>query len=314
MFMCKDGRLAVQHGYPSKLELVDPDGTPRGRWRVEANAWINRIQETGRGWFAVYSENKQAEDPGTFASVFHVAYHDDGGRRTETFHSERKEHDIQGGGRQDEAEEHMPWYTAVAVGDDQVVFAPARDEYRLEWRNLDGETTRVVTREFTAHRRTEAELAEIKYQSYSIVDGELEFTDRKLCTHDRMIRTLEPLPDGRLRVRTSLFEKDLPAGMVCRYELHEPTGELRERVEIHDPTGDYDTDYDVIALLDDGRAMVLRNLRPAFRVHMDARRHPKQLEKLPPIPDERDDVAFTPVMCGLVPMTEPDATETTSPR
>jgi hypothetical protein len=89
--------------------------------------------------------------------------------------------------------------------------------------------------------------------------------------------------------------------MVCRFEVHASTGELLERVEIFDPTGDYDVAYDVVALLDDNRAMVLRNLRPAFRVATDAGLHPKQREKLPPIPDDRDDVSFTPIMCDLVP-------------
>lgn len=305
MFLCADGRIAVQHGYPTRLEFVDLDGTPRGRWRLQANAWINRIQETPLGWFGVYSETKESDEPGAFISVFHAALHDDEGRRTEEFHREQKHRHHGQSGTTDEAEEHLPWYTAVAVGTGQVVFAPVRDEYRLEWRNLGGEVERIVTRDFTAHRRTQAELDELRYRSYSIVNGDLQFADRKLCPRDPMIRTLEPQPDGSLRVRTSRFEKDLPPGMVCRYEVHEPTGELRERVEIYDPSGDYDVSYDAIALLDDGRAMVLRNLRPAFRAATDARLHPDVREKLPTIPDDRDDVAFTPVMCDLVPCSEP---------
>ena len=303
MFLCSDGRIAVRHGYPTMLEFVDLDGTPRGRWRLQANAWTNRIQETPLGWFSVYRESKHSDDLGTFVSIFHVAYHDDEGRRTREFHSERRESHHMQGGRTDEAAEHNPWSTAVAVDDGQVVFASVRDEYKLEWHNLDGEVTRVVTREFAAHRRSQAELDELKYKGYSIVNGDLRFKDRRLCANDPVIGTIKPLPDGRLRVHTSVFEKDLPQGMVCRYEVHASTGELLERVEIHDPTADYDVTYDVIALLDDGRAMVLRNQRPAFRTAIDASRHPRVLEKLPPIPDDREDVAFTPIMCDLVPYT-----------
>lgn len=300
MLLRDDGSLAVQHGYPTRLELVELDGTPRGRWRVACNTWLGRIQETSRGWFAAYLESKQSDEPGVFKSIYHVAYHDEEGRRTGTFHSEPQKHK-HGSDRRSEIDEHNPWHTAVAVGDGEIVFAPVRDEYRLEWRNLQGETLRVVTRPFSAHRRTEDELAQIKYESYTIVRGDIQFPDRKLCAHDPVIRTLEPLPEGSLRVRTSLFAKDLPAGMVCRYELHGHEGELRERVEIYDPTGEYDTDYDMIALLDDGRAMVLRNLVPAFRVAYEPNLHPEQLAKLPPVPDDREDVAFAPVMCDLVP-------------
>jgi len=300
MFLCGDGRIAVQHGYPTKLEFVDLDGTPRGRWRLKSNAWVNRIRETPLGWFGVYSESRESDDPGIYTRVFHVALHDNEGGRTGEFYSESKKQDFMKGSTTSEADEYNPWYTAIPIGDGQIVYAVARDEYRLEWRNLEGDITRVVSRDFTAHQRTQAELDKIKYSNYTIANDELMFADRKLCDRDPMIHTLEPQPDGSLRVRTSLFEKDMPDGMVCRYEVHEPNGELRERVEIYDPTGDYDVNYDVIAILDDGRAMVLRNLRPAFRAATDARLHPDLLEKLPPIPDGRQDVAFTPVMCDLV--------------
>lgn len=305
MFLCSDERIAVQHGYPSKLEFVDLDGTPRGRWRPQANAWFNRIQETPLGWLGIYSESRQSDDPGEFISVFHVALHDDEGQRTEEFHSETKKRQHAQGGATSEADDFIPWYTAVAIEDGQVVYAAARDEYRLEWRNLRGEVTRIVTRDFTAHQRTQDEFDKIKYSSYSIVNGDFKFADRKLSDRDPMIHTIVPQPDGSLRVGTSLFEKDLPDGMVCRYEVHEPTGELRERVEIYDPSGDYDVNYDVIALLNDGRAMVLRNLRPSIRTATDARLHPELQEKLPPIPDDRENVVFTPVMCDLVPYPGP---------
>jgi len=304
MFLRSDGIIAVQHGYPTKLEFVDLDGTPQGRWRQRANAWMNRIQETPRGWFGVYTESKQTDEPGIFVSIFRAALLDDEGGRTAEFFSEENRRHHQQDGKIDEAEEHNPWFTAVAIGADEVVLAATRDEYRLEWRNLGGETTRIVTREFVAHRRSQAELDESRYRSYSIVNGDFRFMDRKLCDFDPVINKLELLSDGSLRVRTSLFEKDMPSGMVCRYEVHESTGELRESVEIYDPTGEYDVNYDVIALLGDGRAMVLRNQRPAFRTATDAGLHPKLREKLPPAPDDRDDIAFTPIMCEVVPYWE----------
>ena len=301
MFLCADGRIAVQHGYPTKLEFVDPDGTPRGRWRLQANAWMMRVQETPRGWFGIYWESRQSDDPNVFVRVFHAAYLDDDGAVSAEFFSEENRSKHQQGGKEDEAGQYNPWSTAVAAGDGEVVLAAARDEYRIEWRNLAGETTRVVTREFPAHRRTEAELDRLKYSSYTIVNGDLRFPDRKLCATDPVIQALHPLPDGSLLVRTSLFARDLPEGMVCRYEVHGPDGRLRERVEIYDPAGGFDGDYDSIALLDDGRAVVLRNVRSAYRAASEASLHPKVREKLPPLPDERDDVTFVPIMCELVP-------------
>ncbi len=301
MFLRADGSLAIRYGNPTTLEFVTLDGRPLGRWRLQTLARMYQIRETPRGWFGVFSELHEGEDPGHYIDELHVAIHDSSGARVAEFHREEGRLEFPRT-KFDEAKEYQPWYTAAAISGREVVLAPLRDGYRIEWRNLQGETTRVVTREYAAHRRTREELEVLKYSTYSgSANGGIRFPEQKLCDHDPVIEKLEPLPDGSLRVRTSRFEKDLPSGMVCRFELHEPTGELRERVEIYDPSGDYDVDYDMIALLDDGRAMVLRNLRPARDVWRNARIHPKLREKLPPPPDEREDIAFTPIMCDLVP-------------
>ena len=302
MLLRSDGNIAVQYGYPTKMEFVDLDGVSQGSWHLQASAWMNRIQETAQGWFGIYTESKQSDDQTEFVSVFHAALLNDEGERTADFHTEEHRGSFLEGAKTDEAKEYNPWFTAVAVGKGEVVLAASRDEYRLEWWNLDGEITRIVTRAFPVHRRTKTELDQLKYGTYSIVNGDVRFPDRKLCAHDPVIRALEPLPDGSLRVRTSLFSKDMPEGMVCRYEVHEATGELRERVEIYDPTGEYDVDYDEIALLDDGRVMVLQNIRSSYRSAIDANLPPKLREKLPPIPDDRDDVTFIPIMCETIPL------------
>lgn len=288
-----DGTLAVQHGYPAKLEFLSLDGTPLGRWRLQANAYMSQTWETPGGWFGVYVEGHEGKDPDALTLELHVAIHDSTGTRMAEFHREEEPLDLQRT-KFDEANDYPPWYTAVAISAREIAFAPLRDAYRVEWRNLHGETTRIVTRECTAHRRTRKEL-----EFASFIAG--NFSDQKLCDHDPVIEKLEPLPDGSLRVRTSRFEKDMPPGMVCRYEVHAPTGELRERVEIYDPSGDYNVEYDMIALLSDGRAMVLRNARPTQDAWRKARISPKLREKLPPPPDEREDIAFTPIYCDLVP-------------
>jgi hypothetical protein len=293
LFLRADGTLAVKHGSPTKLEFLTLDGRPLGRWRLQANATLYQIRETSHGWFGVYAELHEGKDPGGLTSVLHAAIHDSTGARVAEFH--REEHPLKRPRTEfNEAKEYPPWYTAAAISGDEIVLAPVRDEYRIEWRNLQGETTRIVTRDHAAHRRTREELEFAEFLAGSL-------PDQKLCDYDPVIEKLEPQPDGSLRVRTSRFEKDMPPGMVCRFEVHAPTGELRERVEIYDPSGDYDVDYDMIALLDDGRAMVLRNQRPASEVYRNARIRPEAREKLPSSPDEREDIAFTPIMCDLLP-------------
>ena len=76
------------------------------------------------------------------------------------------------------------------------------------------------------------------------------------------------------------------------------------RIAYHDyegPSLDLAERERLLADLGDRRAMILRNLRPAFRAAIDSRLHPEVLEKMPPPPDDRDDIAFTPIYCDLVP-------------
>jgi hypothetical protein len=301
MFLCDDGRLAVQHGYPTKLEFVDLEGNPLGRWRLQSNAYANKLLETPQGWLAMYTDSKMTDGAGTLQLETFVALHDAEGGRTQELYKAVQKHEHHEGMSSDEEEEYLPWYTVVYAGDNQLVCSAERNHYRLEWRNLNGELTRVATREFQAHRRSEDELNVLKYSNYSIRNNDLVFPDRKLSAFDPMIQSLDVLADGSLRVRTSFFQKEMPAGMVCRFEIHEPTGELRERVELYDPTGAFDVDYDAIALLNDSCVMVLRNVQSAARAAYDMRLHPKVQEKLPPIPDEREDVVFTPIVFDLVP-------------
>jgi len=298
--LLSSGDLAVVHGYPSRLEIVTPDGTPRQRWQLGCNAWVGTIHETPLGWFIRYHESRESGDPGTYVSVEHVAYHDDDGQRSIVLHEDSHERRHGADATRDEADEYSLWNAVIPVQAGGVVRAPNRDEYRLEWFSPQGDLLRVVTRPFTAHRRTDDEMNEHRHSSYSIVNDEVIFHERELCDHDAMIRFLRELPDGSLRVRTSLFNKDLPDGMVCRYEVHEAAGQLRERVEIMDPTGTFDHRYDALGLLDDGRAVILRNLLAAFRATYDARTHPDLLAVLPPAPDDRADVAFVPIVCDLV--------------
>lgn len=301
MFLRSDGSLVVHYGYPTQLEFVAPDGTPRGHWRLACNGWAMRMIETPAGWLGFYPESIENNEPGRFESILHVALHDDEGERIRDLFSKRSTSNHFDGGRIDEADEYSPWIRMAVTTGGEVAYAARRDEYRIEWMDLQGEPIRVAVRAFPAHVRTQAELDERKYSSYSVVNGDVRFKDLKLCRTDPVIHLIDPLPDGGLRVRTSLFEKDLPEKMVCRYEVHDADGALRERVEIYDPSGDYDTDYDEIALLDDGRAIVLRNLRPAARAAYDARMIPEVLEKMPPAPDAREDIALTPIVCRLVP-------------
>ena len=71
-------------------------------------------------------------------------------------------------------------------------------------------------------------------------------------------------------------------------------------MEILDPDGLFDWDYDGIALLDDGTAVILRNVLSAERNAFSGAIPPEVEEFMPDLADARADMAYSPVVCDLV--------------
>ena len=100
--------------------------------------------------------------------------------------------------------------------------------------------------------------------------------------------TLSARPDGKIRVTTCYSTRDLPDGVVVRYDIHGPDGALLEEMRI---TGDCDLEYDSLRLLPDGRAVVLRNYEAAMRA---ARSMVEEGD------EAREDATFEVIVCDLV--------------
>lgn len=188
-------------------------------------------------------------------------------------------------------DERQPYFPAAAwdlTADSLLVWSGARDMYRLEYHDLDGNLVRAVERDFKPYRRTAADKQKIRDRMRVSADNVRQEVIHHLLDTEPAISSLRALPDGSLAVFTCYRSRELPDGVALRYDLHGPDGALLAEVRLR---GDVDLELDSVQLLMDGRAVVLRNYRAASLTRLG-------------MPDEgdrvREDEGLQVIVCDLV--------------
>ncbi|MBD3221224.1 hypothetical protein GF314_08265 [bacterium] len=285
-----DGRVAVRTGWPTELVMLARDGTPAGAWSPRTAMSIWKARPTAGGWIATGSRRDvERSDATRYCALLSLALFDAEGEVVREYRGGRTEQ-IQQPRTYDERQGYFAAANWDLTADGRIVVAAARDQYRLEYLDLDGEVVRVVERTFDAYRRTEQDLAQMRDQHRLYINGvRQEMVFHHLPT-DPVIQRLEARPDGTLAVFTCHATRGLPDGVITRYDLHDATGHLTAEVRIH---GDCDLEYDRLVLLSDDRAVVLRNYRTASRTAYNM-----QEEGDP----ERPDPTFSVIVCDLIPL------------
>lgn len=286
--MLEDGRLSVQTGWPSRLVMINQDGTPAGQWSPRVPGWLYAIRQVPGGWLAsgILMDESRQEPNRSFYSSF-LSWFDDAGERQRDFVTIEFSRVLQ----PQTNDERQPYFPAVAwdlTADGLLVWSGARDVYRLEYRDLEGNLVRTVERDFMPYRRTDADKQEIRDGMRVMMNGVRQEITHHLLDTEPAIRSLRALSDGTLAVFTCYSSRALPDGVVTRYDLHGPDGALLAEVRI---CGEVDIELDAVQLLMDGRAVVLRNYHAASRA-----RH-GMLDEDDPV---REDEGLQVIVCDLV--------------
>jgi hypothetical protein len=148
-----------------------------------------------------------------------------------------------------------------ALGPDGRVYAPPeRDRYRINVYAPDGSLERVIEREFTPRRRTEAENDRIGKGMIIVINGERVQMDRKIEKTAPCISSMFVDDRGQLWVENanSRFQDD---GIACRYDLFDPEGHFVRQVDL---LGDIDPLDDGFNALGDGRFLQIKDLTAAM--------------------------------------------------
>jgi len=289
LFALADGTLAVRDGWPTKLVLVDATGAPAGAWAPREPASLGLVRQVADGWLASgqVADESRAEPPRMHFEMFLARFGADG-ERGQVYGTAASSYVYQPP-THDERQPYFPYATWDLTADGLIVTSAARDAYRLEFRDLAGALVRVVEREFTPYRRTAADKDEIRDRYRMYANGVRQEIVFHLLDTEPAIGRLEGRPDGSLWVTTCYGTRELPDGVVQRFDVHAPDGTLREEVRI---AGDCDLDFDALRLLPDGRAVILRNYVSASRAAQNTG------DDTDPV---RDDPTFAVIVCDLVP-------------
>ena len=260
LFTTDRGQLGVVQAFPGKIVLLNPDGTPDGGLAAGGeNPSFTWAAQRGGNLVAVAQTLVFGAADARITHKVLARLDADGG--CDTVYFERTAETRYDPPEMHERDTWFPDQAWALAGDGSVLVATDRDAYRLTWFEPDGGVRRVITRDFAPHVRTDAERREV-LDSLRLWgrDGELEPRKTILDTEPALHR-IQVARDGRIWVQSCDRQRDLPAGVHCRYDVFDAAGHLEKEVRIAYPV---DRDRDMFTMLDDGRFVLFRNVRSAL--------------------------------------------------
>jgi hypothetical protein len=288
LFVLPDGILGVVSGWPAKIVCLDREGVAAGAWSPRTPMNLFHVRRVPGGWIASgqYTLDDRTESSRLYFNRV-LSRFDETGERTYDYLTSESVH-VHQPYTHDERQAFFPHTAWDLAADDLLVMSAARDAYRLEYYTLDGVLVRVVEREFMPYRRTAEDKQQIRDGQRVVVNGVRQEIVFHLLDTEPAITSLHSRPDGSLMVFTCFATRGLPDGVVMRYDVHDPDGELRAEVHLR---ADCDLTYDALRLLPDNRAVILRNHNSTSRAAFG------MTEQDDPV---REDDAFQVIVCDLV--------------
>ncbi|MBE0568026.1 MAG: hypothetical protein IH621_18880, partial [Krumholzibacteria bacterium] len=219
LFLDGDDRLGVVQMYPGRIVILGRDGTPGGSIASpSADAMLYRVAWVGDGYVAAERRTEHDADLSHARSHAVLArYGPDGERRCvymESTVEESRDPPVM-----DEGAGWFPYRAWDVAADGSVLVAAARDAYRIDWYEPDGSLRCVLTRPFTPHRRNAEERAKVK-RSMRMWRGGAEIELKKIILDtEPVIDEIRVHTDGRIWVRTCYADRDLPDGILRRYDM-----------------------------------------------------------------------------------------------
>ena len=268
LFVRADGTVALLQGFPGRIVLLNPDGTPAG----EAN--YAPPGGAGAGQFAVLIRGFAHGDGMVLAGI-RMSF-GGGSQSTQTYFLARcgadgtqqaalleKEHVVDYAEfRLAEADMDFVW-NRVAVGPDGLVYAaPARNEYAVQVMDGDGAVVRTIERAYDAPPRTAAQ----KENATRIIEGvganyPAPLQGLEIEPVEAAVSGLFVTDDGRLWVVTGRSGLDAPAGAWLVLDVFGPDGAFARQVAL---PGAHDPDRDAVFVLPDRRVVVVVGALDAF--------------------------------------------------
>jgi hypothetical protein len=232
-----DGTVGMVQLMPGRVVKVDRAGLPAGeivpRWPEDGGRlMLAEIRLAGERLIAAGRRMTRRDD--TFLLDLWIAELAADGTVGRVFYREQRERDLRSGVVSERDGDWAGENRWTATADGRVVVAPQRDAYLLEFHGPDG-LERTVTRDFTTRQRDEDEKEAVRARFARFRRGpggrgaelQVEVADTAPA-----IRGLHAMPDGSVWVLTSRSDRDLPEGVMLRYDVIDREGNFIRQIAV----------------------------------------------------------------------------------
>lgn len=265
--LLEGGKVGVIQGFPGRITILNPDGTPGGDVTIggEANhGGFNFLREMkvadgkflgvkGRNTFDMQTQKSQ--------TVSTLSLLDLSGTEVREFLSHEDANDLANPSF-DEGASFSELSTWDVGPDGRLYTVPQREAYTINVRDLQGEILRTYTREFSARTRSQEDRDRVNSGMMMVVNGRRIVPESKTMDRDPAIVDLNVAADGRLFVTNCRQQSRLlPPDCAARFDVISPEGVLLEELTLRIPG--FDPEADNLVFLDGTLFLHLRNVEDA---------------------------------------------------
>lgn len=270
LLLLPDGRIGIVQMMPGRIVTLRPDGTPAGN--IEPGA----AEDTGeRGnMFTLFGARpagdglligggRMAPRPDRIVRPRHIARVGLDGREIRRY----REGVVESDPADLKFDEALDWFPhnggMVAAPDGRVWLATARDEYAIEAWSPDGKLERVIERTYEPYRRSAEEKRIADDTRRMVINGNR--MPNIIADTEPAIVGMSLMPGDELWVLTSRGRNAPPPGALQLWDVFDARGRFVRQVAI---AAEGRPREDAVALLEDGRAVVVRGALDAARGSM----------------------------------------------
>lgn len=261
------GKVGVIQGFPGRITILNPDGTPGGSVTIGEQAsqgGFNFLREMkvadgmflgvkGRNTFDMQTQKSQ--------TVSTLSLLDLSGAEVREFLRHEEANDLANPSF-DEAASFSELSTWDVGPDGRIYTVPQREAYTINVRDLQGDVVRAYTREFEPRTRSKEDKDRVNSGMVMVVNGRRIVPESKTLDRDPAIVDLNVAADGRLFV-TNCRQQDrlLPPDCAGRFDVISPEGVFEEELTVRVPG--FDPEADQLVFLDGKLFLHLRNVEDA---------------------------------------------------
>lgn len=264
LVLMEGGKVGVVQGFPGKITILNPDGTPGGDVAFNGDAgqggfsFLREMELVQGNFLGVKGRNSFDMQTQKSQTTSMLCLLDPTGKELKEFARHQEQNDLA-----------KPFFDEAAsfselqtwdVGPEGLLYTvPERESYTIAVRDLQGNAVRTLTRAFSPRERDAEDKERVTSGYVMVVNGRRIIPENRVLDRDPAILDLNVAADGRLFVTNCRQSpRLLPAGCAGRYDVISPAGELLEELTVRVP--DFDPEQDQLAFLDGRLFLHLRNV------------------------------------------------------